>query len=322
MQKMQSFLSVSDAAKSSGYNPDYLTQLCRKNELDCKQISKVWFISFDDLQNFLQKNKKKFKFEPKSNDFVYISKSLSTNLDSFYINGDEFLDTERASELSGYNRDYITQLARKGEIIARKLGKVWFVRKKDFEQKEKSNQKTIISVNRDSKNKKDAFSYESDINNEPIPKIKVSIKKVQEKKKAIHNTIPDKKTIVLAPIKTKPSAKKILPIKQKRSVLNVEIHKKEIISYKNEKDSLTDKKNVGVQANFAYTNYNNTLQIQNLFLKADELLSLSSIQSSEYSSDVLLNLSLIFVMFSVFILVYINLILFGVAPVFLKVISA
>lgn len=47
--------------------------------------------------------------------------------DELTIDGEQFISSKRASELSGYQQDYIGQLSRGGQILARRVGGLWYV---------------------------------------------------------------------------------------------------------------------------------------------------------------------------------------------------
>lgn len=58
------YISASRASKISGYNSDYLGQLCRSGKLDCKFISRVWFVTEESLLEHQKNNgRKKIKNE-------------------------------------------------------------------------------------------------------------------------------------------------------------------------------------------------------------------------------------------------------------------
>ncbi len=47
--------------------------------------------------------------------------------DELTIDGEQFVSSKRASEISGYEQDYIGQLSRGGQIKARRVGGLWYV---------------------------------------------------------------------------------------------------------------------------------------------------------------------------------------------------
>lgn len=54
--------------------------------------------------------------------------------DQITVDEKEYISSKRASELSGYTQDYIGQLARAGNIDARRIGGLWFVFMESLEQ--------------------------------------------------------------------------------------------------------------------------------------------------------------------------------------------
>jgi hypothetical protein len=47
--------------------------------------------------------------------------------DEITIDGEQFVSSKRASEISGYKQDYIGQLSRGGQILARRVGGLWYI---------------------------------------------------------------------------------------------------------------------------------------------------------------------------------------------------
>ncbi len=47
--------------------------------------------------------------------------------DEIVIDGEQFVSSKRASEISGYKQDYIGQLSRAGQILARRVGGLWYI---------------------------------------------------------------------------------------------------------------------------------------------------------------------------------------------------
>ena len=48
------------------------------------------------------------------------------------MNGDEWLTTEQAAELSGYHVNYLRKLIRRGDIVGRKLSFLWLVHRQSL----------------------------------------------------------------------------------------------------------------------------------------------------------------------------------------------
>lgn len=53
------YISASRVSKKSGYNSDYLGQLCRAGKLDCRLVSRTWFVEENSLINHLKSGRKK-----------------------------------------------------------------------------------------------------------------------------------------------------------------------------------------------------------------------------------------------------------------------
>jgi hypothetical protein len=48
----KTYISASRAAKISGYNSDYIGQLCRKGILDSRMVGRLWFVCEDSLKSY------------------------------------------------------------------------------------------------------------------------------------------------------------------------------------------------------------------------------------------------------------------------------
>ena len=69
--------------------------------------------------------------------------------DTFTYDGTEYIATSRASALTGYAQDYIGQLAREGDVEARKVGRRWFVAKQTLLAHKKHNDALLAAVQAD-----------------------------------------------------------------------------------------------------------------------------------------------------------------------------
>lgn len=54
--------------------------------------------------------------------------------DELVIDGEHYISSKRASELSGYTQDYIGQLSRGGTVRARRVGGLWYIGKDSLEE--------------------------------------------------------------------------------------------------------------------------------------------------------------------------------------------
>lgn len=58
---MRKVVSLSEAAKITGYHPDYLSALIRKKELDGRKVGKSWFTTEEALNDYSLKKKIRHK---------------------------------------------------------------------------------------------------------------------------------------------------------------------------------------------------------------------------------------------------------------------
>lgn len=57
MEKLKKILTLNEAAKISGYHPDYLSALIRKGEIKGEKTGGTWFTSEDEIKNYIFKQK-------------------------------------------------------------------------------------------------------------------------------------------------------------------------------------------------------------------------------------------------------------------------
>lgn len=133
------YLSVSQASEMLGYSRDYIGQLCRSGSLTCKRSSGQWFILEENVISRTNKypieNSSKVPVPVEETDpssFVHKVKAGNVRQDALVFDGEEYVTSARAAELTGYAQDYVGELARTKEISARKVGRHWLVHKKEI----------------------------------------------------------------------------------------------------------------------------------------------------------------------------------------------
>jgi hypothetical protein len=115
------YVSSKRASEISGYAQDYIGQLARKGLIDAKRVGGLWYVYLDSLESY--KVQPGLPQQTLSED--HASQSDPDVLVSF--DGKDYISANRASKLTGYNQDYVGQLARSGKILARQVGNRWYV---------------------------------------------------------------------------------------------------------------------------------------------------------------------------------------------------
>ncbi|MAZ67404.1 hypothetical protein CL652_01385 [bacterium] len=141
----EKLVSTSRAAELSGYSKDYVGQLCRGGKLECRRISGHWYVDEASLQQYKQGDPQAQK-ETERAKTAFGMKVGNVRDDTFTYDGVEYVATSRGAELTGYAQDYVGQLARNGEIKARKVGRRWFVGKESLVEHKKHNDGLLASV--------------------------------------------------------------------------------------------------------------------------------------------------------------------------------
>lgn len=150
------YIASSLAAKNTSYTIDYLGQLCRAGKLDCQQVAGSWFITQDsisdyvgveikgDLENHMHdiqkdsrtKDKKDIRATPENKNII--------------IDGTEYIPSADIAAKTGYTQDYIGQLARSGEIPAKRIGRRWYADLKAVREHKKQKDVLLAKVQTDS----------------------------------------------------------------------------------------------------------------------------------------------------------------------------
>src|SRR3989344_4345008 len=110
MKKSKKVISLTEAAKLSEYNQDYLGSLIRKGEIKGEKIGRSYFTTEEEIKNFLFKQK----------------------IPDKEIASDKVISLTEAAKLSEYNQDYLGSLIRKGEIKGEKIGRSYFTTEEEI----------------------------------------------------------------------------------------------------------------------------------------------------------------------------------------------
>jgi excisionase family DNA binding protein len=75
--------------------------------------------------------------------------------DSVTIEGKEFLTTPDAARLVGYTKDYVGQLAREGRLVARQIGRIWYVSSESIQEHKKESNYVLVKSKKKKNTQKD-----------------------------------------------------------------------------------------------------------------------------------------------------------------------
>ncbi len=116
------YVSSKRAAEQTGYARDYIGQLSRSGLIDAERVGGLWYVSMESLHGYEKNAESARSFSP----VVSASKEADSALS---FEGKEYISASRASKLTGYNQDYVGQLARASKIPSRQIGNRWYVDK-------------------------------------------------------------------------------------------------------------------------------------------------------------------------------------------------
>lgn len=137
------YISSKRASEMSDYSQDYIGQLARSGAIDAKRLSGLWYISFDSLQAHKAKAESYVPQPPQRKTNSKTHKPADTSIS---FDGRAYISSGRAAKVTGYNPDYVTQLAREGKILSRQVGNRWFVDQEGIVAHKKEKDALLASV--------------------------------------------------------------------------------------------------------------------------------------------------------------------------------
>jgi hypothetical protein len=117
------YVSSKRASDISGYAQDYIGQLARSNQIQATRMGGLWYVYMESLDKYKAQSPE-IRAMPvtalRNND----DQDLETPLQ---FDGKSYISASRASKITGYNQDYVGQLARNGKVPSRQVGNRWYV---------------------------------------------------------------------------------------------------------------------------------------------------------------------------------------------------
>ncbi|MBM3272651.1 hypothetical protein FJY94_05285 [Candidatus Kaiserbacteria bacterium] len=125
------YTSSKRAAEETGYAQDYIGQLARGGHIDAHRVGGLWYVSIESLRSYKTKPNDggKSSAQPVESDTKEETYTVPHAAHDEFVSfdGKDYISASRASKVTGYNQDYVGQLARSGKILARQVGNRWFV---------------------------------------------------------------------------------------------------------------------------------------------------------------------------------------------------
>ncbi len=131
------------AAETTGYAQDYVGQLARSGAIEARRIGGMWYVSLASLHSYKTKAEEYVPTPPQTP-----QKTEPEALISF--DGGDYISASKASEVTGYHPDYVGQLARAGQVLARQVGSRWYVHKEGLFAHKKEKDALLAAVQADS----------------------------------------------------------------------------------------------------------------------------------------------------------------------------
>ena len=116
------YVSSKRAAELSQYAQDYIGQLARSGQIEATRVGGLWYVLMDSLNSY--------QASPEvGKTLIHKERSPSSEDSNVLVSfdGKDYISASRASKLTGYNQDYIGQLARTGKVLARQVGNRWYI---------------------------------------------------------------------------------------------------------------------------------------------------------------------------------------------------
>lgn len=116
----KTYVSSKRAARECGYAQDYVGQLARTGVIDAQRVGGLWYVAMDSLQEYKRNSDTQIRKPPAPVHAPEIDTVVS-------FDGKDYISAARASKITGYNPDYVGQLARGGKVLSRQIGNRWYV---------------------------------------------------------------------------------------------------------------------------------------------------------------------------------------------------
>ncbi|TSD05039.1 MAG: hypothetical protein Greene07147_751 [Parcubacteria group bacterium Greene0714_7] len=140
---MDTWLPLSQAAKFSPYDSEYLSLLARRGKLVAKKVDGIWFTTRAALTAYVLESEQK---QEKNKERLRNILSSNTSVDAW-------LPLSQVAKFSPYDSEYLSLLARKEKIIAKKVDGIWFTTRGalsayalESEQKQEKNKERLRSI--------------------------------------------------------------------------------------------------------------------------------------------------------------------------------
>ncbi|MBI4068340.1 helix-turn-helix domain-containing protein [Candidatus Kaiserbacteria bacterium] len=140
----KTYVSSKRAAQLTEYAQDYIGQLCRGGIADARRVNGLWYVTLASLEKH-----KTTSAEIKAQAFAHMANVEPTSQKTDTIlsfSGEEYVSSRHGAEITGYNPDYITQLARAAKIRSRQVGSRWYVSKVDVVANKEKNDALLAAV--------------------------------------------------------------------------------------------------------------------------------------------------------------------------------
>ncbi len=133
------YVSSKKAAAATGYAQDYIGQLARGGLIEAQRVGGLWYVRLDSLTGY-KANAADFKPQQPQSSPAYDPESIVS------FDGKDYISASRAAKVTGYNQDYIGQLARSGKILSRQIGNRWYVDREGLVAHKNDKDKLLAAV--------------------------------------------------------------------------------------------------------------------------------------------------------------------------------
>lgn len=135
------YITVRRASEISGYTRDYIGQLARSGKIEARRLERAWFVSEDSLLRHKDEADQYIPMPP-----VFERKEPEIRESFVGLDGKEYISAKRASHITGYNQDYVSQLAREGKIHSQQVAGRWYVIREEIVNHKKESDALLARV--------------------------------------------------------------------------------------------------------------------------------------------------------------------------------
>ena len=139
------YVSSKRASEMSSYAQDYIGQLARKGFIEARRVGGLWYVVMSSLESY-----KSAAISGETKEVKQVNVKVKESETSVEFEGNTYISASRVSDITGYNQDYVGQLARSGKIPSHQVGNRWYIDLEAISRHKKEKDELLAKVQSES----------------------------------------------------------------------------------------------------------------------------------------------------------------------------